>query len=337
MRKGFKKVLKKKKIKKYQEGDIATGGLSFLKDALVSGAGTFGVGPALQTGLGAYSTISGIVEKAKAKRAMRDFDKSKMLTKGSTTLKQMLDQPISQKLIESQQDLSNVKSATALQSLSRMGGKGVLGGLSTILRSGQSRDLNIMAQQDAALKRAQSAKVSEEQSQAAERANLAKQEYAAMQEAAKAGKETIYQGLEGLSEGLTYGAGEDQPGAAKQDKYNITFNKKGGVIKGNKGFTLKGKKGVIFPGKKGMVTPEGEAKLTKGPFSHKKNPIDIVKKGEEKNMDVVQKGEKVGEMTGGETVINKEDTKTILEFLMSGDKDNLAAHMMKLYKRFLKK
>ena len=35
------------------------------------------------------------------------------------------------------------------------------------------------------------------------------------------------------------------------------------------------------------------------------HPIDIVKKGEEKNMDVVQKGENVGEMTGGETVINK--------------------------------
>ena len=71
--------------------------------------------------------------------------------------------------------------------------------------------------------------------------------------------------------------------------------------------------------------PAGEPEVTPGEFNHETNPIDLV-----------QNGEKIGEATGGEVIINPEDTKTIEEFVTSGDEDGLMNFTRNLFARFNK-
>lgn len=72
---------------------------------------------------------------------------------------------------------------------------------------------------------------------------------------------------------------------------------------------------------------EGGAKVPKTPgaFSHKSNPIDIVKDGA-----------KVGEMTGGEYILNPKQAKDIKRLASSGSKDQLHKYMKSLIKKFEK-
>ena len=67
---------------------------------------------------------------------------------------------------------------------------------------------------------------------------------------------------------------------------------------------LKGEKFGYSEG--GMV--EDEAQETPGEFNHDTNPIDII-----------QDGEKIGEMTGGEYIFNPEQAETLRELSMQGD------------------
>jgi len=61
-------------------------------------------------------------------------------------------------------------------------------------------------------------------------------------------------------------------------------------------------------GKIEVNTGEEEAQETPGEFNHDTNPIDIV-----------QEGEKIGEMTGGEYIFNPEQAETLRELSMQGD------------------
>jgi hypothetical protein len=75
--------------------------------------------------------------------------------------------------------------------------------------------------------------------------------------------------------------------------------------------------------KKEEIEKKGDIEVTPGEFNHDTNPIDLV-----------QDGEKVGEVTGGEVVINPRDTKIIEELASKGDKDNLIKFISELFARF---
>jgi len=69
----------------------------------------------------------------------------------------------------------------------------------------------------------------------------------------------------------------------------------------------------------------GTIKKTPGEFSHKTNPIDIMKDGA-----------KVGEMTGGEYIFNPTQVEKIKGHVSSGNKENLHKYMKSLIKKFEK-
>lgn len=69
----------------------------------------------------------------------------------------------------------------------------------------------------------------------------------------------------------------------------------------------------------------GYVKKTKGEFSHEKNPIHMI-----------QEGAKVGEMTGGESILNPKQTKKIEKLAMDGDSD-LHKYVRTLFNKFKKK
>ena len=63
-------------------------------------------------------------------------------------------------------------------------------------------------------------------------------------------------------------------------------------------------------GKVGIKTEENDVEETPGEFSHDSNPIDII-----------QEGEKIGEMTGGEYIFNPEQAEELRALSQEGDSD----------------
>lgn len=76
----------------------------------------------------------------------------------------------------------------------------------------------------------------------------------------------------------------------------------------------------FFGAKEGAKVPK-----TPGEFSHKTNPIDIVRDGA-----------KVGEMTGGEYIFNPTQVEKIKGHVSSGNKEQLHKYMKSLIKKFEK-
>lgn len=76
----------------------------------------------------------------------------------------------------------------------------------------------------------------------------------------------------------------------------------------------------------GLFAKEGaKVQKTPGEFSHKTNPIDIVRDGA-----------KVGEMTGGEYIFNPTQVEKIKGHVSSGNKEQLHKYMKTLIKKFEK-
>jgi hypothetical protein len=70
---------------------------------------------------------------------------------------------------------------------------------------------------------------------------------------------------------------------------------------------------------------KGGVMKTPGEFSHKKNPIDIMKDGK-----------KIAEATGGEYIFNPKQMSNIKKFVSSNDKNRLHSYVRSLIKKFEK-
>jgi len=100
----------------------------------------------------------------------------------------------------------------------------------------------------------------------------------------------------------------------------------GGIASGA-GSVVGGMAGGGFGEKVAGWFAEGGAKVKKTPgkFSHEANPIDIVRGSN-----------KIGEMTGGEYILNPTQAKDIKSAVASGDKKKLHNYMKSLIKKFEK-
>jgi hypothetical protein len=249
-------------------------------------------------------------QTADAQKNIDAFDKSKLELKGSSTLQEMVDQPISQALVEGKQDAQKTTEATAMTAAQKGGAKSSIAGLQKILESGQQGDLAQMQEQQKALTSAQKAKATEEGTQNVQKQALASEELKGMQESLAEGKEGALASRLAKNEAFTTAAGD----------FLNTASSSAGVAE------------------QGMITPKkGKPQVSDGEFSHKKNPIDItIAMEDEDKSDMVQNGEKVGELTGGEAIFNPEDTQKMQELVNDKDADGLLKHMNMLFKRFEK-
>ena len=93
-----------------------------------------------------------------------------------------------------------------------------------------------------------------------------------------------------------------------------------GQAVGGVGSVASGVMGYLGTKEKGGSIPK-----TPGEFSHKTNPIDIVRNGA-----------KVGEMTGGEYIFNPTQVEKIKGHVSSGNKEQLHKYMKTLIKKFEK-
>lgn len=76
----------------------------------------------------------------------------------------------------------------------------------------------------------------------------------------------------------------------------------------------------------GIFQKGGNIKKTPGEFSHETNPIDVV-----------QNGEKIAEMTGGEYIFNPKQMAAIKKLVAANDGNKLHSYMKGIIKKFEKK
>ena len=73
-------------------------------------------------------------------------------------------------------------------------------------------------------------------------------------------------------------------------------------------------------GAKQDTMPADEAEVTPGKFSHEENPIDVV-----------QDGEKIGEMTGGEAIMPPKDVAEFEQLILEKDKNGVFNKLKSLF------
>lgn len=202
-----------------------------------------------------------------------------------------------QNIMNRQMENVNRALSGGTQALGAAGGRALLGGLGALTEGAaqQQQSLADMQQQ---------------------RQTAALSQLAGAQEATMARKEGRYQ---------------QELGFAQAAKEAAVQNIAGGISAiGGAGLSL-ATSGI----KKPTTTPEtppvkinakgGKIEKTPGKFSHKENPIDIMKDGA-----------KIGEMTGGEYIFNPKQMSNIKKFTSAGDKEKLHSYVKSLIKKFEK-
>lgn len=194
-----------------------------------------------------------------------------------------------QNIMNRQMENVNRALAGGTQALGAAGGRALLGGLGALTEGAaqQQQSLADMQQQ---------------------RQTAALSQLAGAQEATMGRKEGRYQ---------------QELGFAQAAKEAAVQNIAGGIgAVGGAGLSL----AANMP-KKAVPTAAKGAKVEKTPgkFSHKENPIDIMKDGA-----------KIGEMTGGEYIFNPKQMSNIKKFTSAGDKEKLHAYVKSLIKKFEK-
>jgi hypothetical protein len=143
-----------------------------------------------------------------------------------------------------------------------------------------------------------------------------------------AGMQNVGSGIGAIGKGAAYMFADENPfsgGRTTRRAKSIVMEDGGGETSGSASRSPFQKTQDAFDemedlkrgiGEKGMVVK------TKGKFSHKENPIDMV-----------QDGEKVGEMTGGEYIFNPEQMANI-KALSKQDPKKLSKYIKSLIKKF---
>jgi hypothetical protein len=248
------------------------------------------IGAGLQAAAGIGQTIYGI---AANKKANKELDRVKASAPSLDTpseyfkaYKESYDQGIMNRQME------NVNRALqgGTQALGAAGGRALLGGLGALTEGAaqQQQSLADMQQQ---------------------RQTAALSQLAGAQEATMGRKEGRYQ---------------QELGFAQAAKEAAVQNIAGGISAiGGAGMSL-----ATLPKKAAGVPSNakgGKIEKTPGKFSHKENPINLMKDGA-----------KIGEMTGGEYIFNPTQMSNIKKFTSAGDKEKLHSYVRSLIKKFEK-
>jgi hypothetical protein len=277
------------------------------KKYALGGAIALGTG-ALQAGLGAYQMYQGqqLAKDIKEASTARPSEYAEMLK-----LSRQAD--LEQKRLEE----LNRTLATGIGAAQQAGGRAVVGALPAMVRAGDVGAQNILAQRQAAqLAALQMGAAGAEKEISREMAREQQQRMAA-QAAVEGGLQNIAGAVGGIGKAAVLGSfdmkKDQRPDVAsplsEQDVASLTFEESGLNQEQIDALLRARDLGVLGFKEGGMMTG--------GKFSHKTNPIDII-----------QEGKKVGEMTGGEVILNPAQQKKLSQE---------SAYFRSLLKKFNKK
>jgi len=264
------------------------------------------VGAAVQAALAIGKTVSGIVQRRRAKKAEEAFDEGRLERGVSKATQKMADQPIDQSYIEGMKQQQGADRASAMGALSK-DPRNILAGVQGLQGSARKQRTELLGMQQDAKTKAMQNLATEQRAVEDQRIKIAQDEISGIKAEKAAATQNIYGGLEDLGSagasafpspggGTSGGAGGGTGGTPKLD--GSLFGSDGYQGLNPNKYSQEGSK----IGKDGGVTP--------GEFDHNTNPIDMV-----------QDGEKVGEATGGELVLPPDDVEDIRMALKDGDKE----------------
>jgi hypothetical protein len=277
---------KSKEPKKYIAGGIVA-------------AGALG---GLQSLLGAGQMLAGMGNASKIKKAptARPSEYSEML-------KQARGAELEQKRLEE----LNRTISTGIGAAQSAGGRAVIGALPGMVRAADVGAMDILGQRQAQTLEALGFAAQGAENEIARKTNREMMERQAAQSAIEGGLQNIAGGLGQAGSALVYGSQNAKK--PQEDRMQETSVPERSIAEVASPSSLPSagsmvKRSSPIPSLSGLenVTPEllrsleKGGMITDGKFDHKTNPIDIV-----------QRGKKVGEMTGGEVILNPSQQKKL--------------------------
>lgn len=264
--------------------------------------GTLALGAgALQAGLGAYQMIAGqqLAKDIKEAPTARPSEYAEMLK-----LARQAD--LERKRLE---ELNRTLS-TGISATQQAGGRAVIGALPAMVQAGDIGAQNILAQRQAAqLAALQQAAGGAEREISREMAREQQQRMAA-QAAAEGGLQNIAGALGGVGKAAALGAFDKNKSEEELLQPTIDTVKQETLASLGKTAEARSMDArslarlqeelLALNGEDMIPLLNSGGMMTGGKFSHKTNPIDIV-----------QKGKKIGEMTGGEVILNPAQQKKL--------------------------
>ena len=294
------------------------------------------VGAAVQAGLAIGKTVSGMVQRRRAKKAEEAFDEGRLERGVSKATQKMADQPIDQSYIEGMKQQQGADRASAMGALSK-DPRNILAGVQGLQGSARKQRTELLGMQQDAKTAAMQNLAKEQQAVEDQRIKIAEDEISGIKAEKAAATQNIYGGLEDL--------GSAAASAFPSSGGGTSGGSVGSIPKPTLGTPAPITQGVRLPGNfsqsssgtgttpqplfSGMSVNQGDRAfkntklsfeeggkidedggVTPGEFDHNTNPIDMV-----------QDGEKVGEATGGELVLPPDDVEDIRMALKDGDKE----------------
>ena len=294
------RLKKSKQPKKYVAGGI------------IAAAGLGG----LQSLLGAGQMIAGMGAANKIKQAPTSRP-----SEYADLLKQARGAELEQKRLEE----LNRTISTGISAAQQAGGRAIIGALPGMVRSADVGAMDILAQRQAQTMDALQFAAQGAENEIARKTNREMMERQAATAAIEGGLQNIAGGLGQAGSAFVYGS-QDKKAKTTPEKETDVPEKSIAQVASASSLPSAGsmvKKSSPIPSLAGLENLPERLKLledggmiTKGKFDHKTNPIDIIRGGK-----------KIGEMTGGEVILNPAQQKKL---------SNESAYFRQLLKKFNK-
>ena len=290
------------------------------------------IGPIIGTLAGAGQAIYGGVQARKTKKEIERLQKEAPDLNATISTpseyfkayKEAYDQDIMNRQMES------IKSGLAgtTEALAGAGGRALLGGIGAATQQAQRQTQGIAdIQQQRQTEALQGLAAAQERTRGLQEDRLGMRErrFQGQMENAQAARDAAIQniagGLSNIASAWNYGAGKKSGGG------NVGGGSASTVSPAlQKTISQEGSLELGIPPKRFRTAKEGgKVMKTPGEFSHKTNPIDIMRNGK-----------KIAEATGGEYIFNPKQMSNIKKYVATDDKSKLHNYVKALIKRFEK-
>lgn len=297
---------------------------------IYAAGGAMAVGAGLQAAAGIGQLAYGIAANRKANKELERVKASAPSLDTPSEYFKAYKESYDQNIMNRQMENVNRALAGGTQALGAAGGRALLGGLGALTEGAAQQQQNMADMQQQRQTQALSQLAGAQEATMARKEGRYQQELGFAQAAKEAAMQNIAGGIGAIGgAGMSLaGAGlkKAEGGAAVSNMSGTSASSIGGVPSVQRAVTPN----AISLNMPGSVRPriakDGAAvKKTPGKFSHKENPIDIIKDGA-----------KIGEMTGGEYIFNPKQMSNIKKFTAEGNKEKLHSYVKSLIKKFEK-
>lgn len=201
-------------------------------------------------------------------------------------------------------DEINRSMASSTAALQQGGSRALIGGIGQVTGAGSAAKTQALSQQQQEIMRAMTIATSGAERQRQRDVARQNREEGFAMNAIQAGAQNITGGIgDVMQAGLNYGVASQEGLLGKDSKPKLSVK--------NAQTTDRVNEDELEPVVNTLVAEKGaKVKKTPGKFSHKENPINLMKDGA-----------KIGEMTGGEYIFNPTQAKSMQKLAKSGDSD----------------